>query len=76
MPRAAWWRRHWQQRLVKLRSSLRKASVAESLIPVPRRYDRLIEMDFGMHWGHARVRPRYAEAVAAKAQGAPRPVTV
>lgn len=76
MPRAAWWRRHWQQRLVKLRSSLRKASVAESLIPVPRRYDRLSEMDFGMHWGHARVRPRYAEAVAAKAQGAPRPVTV
>jgi len=29
-----------------------------------------------MHWGHARVRPRYAEAVEASAQGAPRPVTV
>jgi len=76
MPRAGWWRRHWQARLVKLRTRLRKAAVAESLNPVPRRYERFSEMDFGMHWGHARVRPRYAEAVAARSQGAPRPVTV
>jgi len=76
MPRASWWREKLEQRLVKLRSRLRKASLAESLIPVPRRYERLIEMDYGMHWGHARVRPRYAEAVAARSQGAPRPVTV
>lgn len=88
MPRAGWWRREWQLRLVDLRSSGRKLArrigalsktgglVAVSLIPVPRRYDRINELDFGMHWGHARLRPRYAEAVEAKAQGAPRPVTV
>jgi hypothetical protein len=76
MPRAGCWRRAGQHRLVKLRSSCRKRAVPEWLIPVPRRYDRVSEMDFAVHWGHARVRPRYAEAVAAKAQGAPRPVTV
>ena len=76
MPRAGWWRRHAQRRLARLRIRLRQAAVAESLNPVPRRYDRTTEMDFGMHWGHARLRPRYAEAVAARDQGAPRPVTV
>ena len=76
MPRAGWWRRQWQRRLVKLRTQLRKAGIADGLNPVPRRYDRVSEMDFAVHWGHARVRPRYAEAVAAKAQVAPRPVTV
>ena len=76
MSRAGWWRRGWQRRLVKLRIRCRKAGIAGWLIPVPRRYERNSEMDFGMHWGHARVRPRYAEAVEASAQGAPRPVTV
>ncbi|HEY8152731.1 MAG TPA: hypothetical protein VII72_01245 [Myxococcota bacterium] len=76
MPRPAWWRRPWQWGLVKLRTRARRLGVAERLIPVPRQYDRVNEMDFAMHWGHARVRPRYAEAVAAKDQGAPRPVTV
>jgi hypothetical protein len=76
MPRAGWWRRRWQRRLVKLRARLRKAGVTDARNPVPRRYDRFSEMDFALHWGHARVEPRYAEAVAAKAQGAPLPVTV
>jgi hypothetical protein len=78
MPRSGWWRRHWEGRLVRLRSRLRKLAralpssasagsrIAESWIPVPRRYERTSEMDFAMHWGHARVRARYAEAVAAR----------
>jgi len=79
MPRPGWWRRRWQRGLLKLRSRCRKLAraiqsisytggrMAESLIPVPRRYERFNEMDFAMHWGHARVRQRYAEAVAASA---------
>jgi hypothetical protein len=76
MPRPGRWRRYGQQQLVKLRFRFRKSALADSLLPVSRRYGRCNQMDFGMHWGHARVRPRYAEAVEAKAQGAPRPVTV
>jgi hypothetical protein len=76
MPRPGRWRRHGQRQLVKLRHRFRKSAVADALIPVSRRYDRVGQIDFGMHWGHARLRPRYAEAVEAKAQGAPRPVTV
>ena len=88
MPRPGWWRRRWQRGLVKLRSRCRKLAerigsswytggrIAESLIPVPRRYGRTNEMDFAMHWGHARVRKRYAEAVAAQSHGAARRVTL
>jgi hypothetical protein len=75
MPGTGWWREHLQRGLVRIRSRGRKLGLPDRLIPVPRRYDRINEMDFAMHWGHARVRPRYAEAVA-RAQGAPRPVTV
>jgi hypothetical protein len=77
MPRPGWWRRRFERGLVQLRGRFRKLArtlppswstgsrIAESLIPVPRRYERTSEMDFAMHWGHARVRTRYAEAVAA-----------
>jgi hypothetical protein len=77
MPRSGGWRRRWERGLVRLRARFRKLArtlpsswskgsrIAESLIPVPRRYERTSEMDFAMHWGHARVRARYAEAVAA-----------
>jgi hypothetical protein len=75
MPSAGWWRQRLQRGLVRIRARGRKLGVPDRLIPVPRRYDRSNEMDFAMHWGHARVRPRYAEAVA-KAQVAPRPITV
>jgi hypothetical protein len=40
-------------------------TAAESLIPVPWRYQDYDDMDFAMHWGQARVRERYAEAVVA-----------
>jgi hypothetical protein len=40
---------------------------AESLLPLLSRFQDWDEMDFAMHWGQARVRPRYAEAVAAQA---------
>jgi hypothetical protein len=70
MPRASFWRRQWQQRMVAMRLRGRKSGLPQWLIPVPRRYDRTSEMDFAMHWGHARVRPRYAEAVADRARQA------
>ena len=63
MPSAGWWRQRLQRGLVRIRARARKLGVPDRLIPVPRRYDRSNEMDFAMHWGHARVRPRYAEAV-------------
>jgi hypothetical protein len=80
MPRPGWWQRSFERSLVQLRSRFRKLArtlssrwttggrIAESLIPVPRRYERTSEMDFAMHWGHARVRTRYAEAVTAARQ--------
>ncbi len=39
--------------------------IVEALIPVPQRFERTHPMDFAMHWGHARVRARYTEAVTA-----------
>ena len=38
----------------------------ESLLPSLWRFRDWNEMDFAIHWGQARVRPRYAEAVAAR----------
>jgi hypothetical protein len=76
MPRPGRWRRYGQRQLVKLHWRVRKWALADSLLPAWRRYGRWNQMDFAMHWGHAKLRPRYAEAVAARAQGAPRPVTV
>ena len=39
---------------------------AALLLPSLSRFRDWNEMDFAMHWGQARVRPRYAEAVTAR----------
>ena len=77
MPRPGLLRRGWHRGLVRLRSGCEKAvntiksfwwtggTAAESLIPEPWRYQDYDDMDFAMHWGQARVRERYAEAVVA-----------
>ena len=64
--------------LLKLRSGAEKAAhitkrvwwtggkTFESLIPSLVRYQAWDDLDFTMHWAQARVRPRYAEAVAAR----------
>ena len=78
MPRPPLLRRGWHFGLVKLRSGCEKAvkviksfwwtggTAAQRLIPVPSRYRHYYDdMNFTMHWGQARVRQRYAEAVRA-----------
>lgn len=77
MPRPGPLRHGWHRGLVRLRSGCEKAVktiksfwwtggfAAESLMPVPWRYQDYDDMDFAMHWGQARVRERYAEAVTA-----------
>jgi hypothetical protein len=71
MPRPGRWRRYGQQRLAKLHWRRRKWALVDSLLPAWRRYGRYNQMDFGMHWGHAKLRPRYAEAVVARARREP-----
>ena len=44
-------------------------STVETLLPLLSRFQDWDDMDFAMHWGQARVRPRYAEAVVARAAG-------
>jgi len=65
--------------LVKIRSTCETAAratkrvwwtggkTAESLIPLLFRVQAWDDMNFAMHWGQARVRPRYGEAVKARA---------
>jgi len=83
MPRPGLLRHKWHRGLVTLRSACEKAvghiktfwwsggTAAESLIPVPWRFQDYDDMDFAMHWGQARVRQRYAEAVTARSTDRP-----
>lgn len=69
-------RRLMQRGLVKTRSGFERVArftakrspvagkLAKSLIPVPSRYQGFGPMDFAMHWGHAVVGKRYAQAVS------------
>ena len=64
--------------LVRLRSGCERGAKAikrvwwtegkatESLLPLLSPFRDWNEMDFAIHWGQARVRPRYAEAVTAR----------
>ena len=73
MPRPALWRHLWLRGLLGLRWAGDKTAAMiksfwwtggtafESM--VPSQYQEYDEMDFAMHWGLARVRERYAEAV-------------
>ena len=76
MPRPGALRHAWHRTLMLLRSGCQDAvdvikrvwwtggTAAEALIPVPSRYQPYDDMDFAMHWGQARVRTRYQEALA------------
>ena len=78
MPRAGVLRRKWHRVLVALRPVCERGlkairlvwwtggKAAESWIPALARFQVWDEMDFLAHWGHARVRPRYAEAKATR----------
>jgi hypothetical protein len=74
-------RRTWYRGLARLRSGGERVArkirrsiswtggiIAESLIPVPRLYRAWDDLDFAMHWAHARIRARYAEAVTRSRQ--------
>lgn len=86
MPRPGPLRHAWHRTLVLLRAGCELTVtiikrfwwtgglVAETLIPVPWRCQEYDDMDFVMHWGQARVRARYGEAVSLRG-GATHPGT-
>jgi hypothetical protein len=84
MPHPGLLRHTWCHGLVRLRSVCERAAkatkrvwwtggkTAESLVPSLFPFQDWDDMDFAMHWGQARIRPRYAEAAAARATDAGR----
>ena len=77
LPRLAWCAHTWRSACERGAKALKRVwwtggKTAESLLPLLSRFQNWDHMDFAMHWGQPRVRPRYAEALTALATDAAR----